>query len=327
VGRLAILIPSVGSVEALETTLVAVLQNRPPKCDVIVVHAHPYDDPYELADEVQFVAAPASASYLNCVERGLQLATGSVIHVLAAGCNVNEGWTDGVLRHFNDPRVAAVAPLLLAPHNCTTAIAADVNYLAGGMRSAQNRPVDQMQSNGVSPVLAASPLAAFYNRYVLETIGPMAVELGLDGADVDLGLRLKHAGFQTLVDPRCQVTLPERSPEKVSAFEQAMRAERLFWRNAPLAGWGRALVTHPLAVLASVVTSLPFPSAVARLAGHIVGLTSLPAARRYHRRLADLHNSAPQPVHQPKTLLRMDRAHAIQPSGNPKPTTPTAKAA
>ena len=56
--RLAIIISAVGSIEALENTLVSVLENRPADCDVVVVHSKPYSDPYELKNEVRFVSAP-----------------------------------------------------------------------------------------------------------------------------------------------------------------------------------------------------------------------------------------------------------------------------
>jgi len=59
VPRLAVVIPFEGNTKALEDTLVSVLENRPDDSEVLVVLGKPYQDPYALGDEVEFVAAPS----------------------------------------------------------------------------------------------------------------------------------------------------------------------------------------------------------------------------------------------------------------------------
>ena len=61
--RLSIVIPVLGNVEGLEDTLVSVLENRPVDCQIVVVLNRPYDDPYDLKDEVCFVEAPPGAGF------------------------------------------------------------------------------------------------------------------------------------------------------------------------------------------------------------------------------------------------------------------------
>ena len=46
--RLSIVIPSVHGAQALEETLLSVLENRPEQCEVIVALACEYDDPWNL---------------------------------------------------------------------------------------------------------------------------------------------------------------------------------------------------------------------------------------------------------------------------------------
>ena len=53
--RLSILIPALGSPEALETTLLSVLENRPHDCQVLVALGIDYANPYQLDDEVEFL--------------------------------------------------------------------------------------------------------------------------------------------------------------------------------------------------------------------------------------------------------------------------------
>jgi hypothetical protein len=46
VPRLSIIIPVLGSSTRLESTLVSVLENRPPDCEILVLLGAPYDDPF-----------------------------------------------------------------------------------------------------------------------------------------------------------------------------------------------------------------------------------------------------------------------------------------
>jgi hypothetical protein len=313
VSRLAIVIPSVSSVEALESTLLAVLENRPQRSDVIVVHAHPYTDPYQLEGEVRLIHAPSRSSYVACANLGIRETSADVVHLLSAGSLVREGWTDGALRHFADPRVAVVAPLLLDEAEPTHAVSAGLTYTAGGTRRATTHFVADVHDQGVSPILAASLAAVFYNRVTLTSVGGLSAEVGADLADIDLGLLLRHAGFTSLVDPRLQVRIPNRPLEQMSAFRSAVRAERLFWRNAPLLGWGRSMLAHPMTVMGEVLKAFPGMGMFTGVAGHLVGAGMWSSARRHHQRLMDLRNSAPVPVEVEPRTLRIDHSHGSKP--------------
>ncbi len=69
--RLSIVIPVVGDPRHLDDTLVSVLQNRPDDCEILVVHNRPYDDPYELSDEVRFVEARRGSRLVDCLNVGI----------------------------------------------------------------------------------------------------------------------------------------------------------------------------------------------------------------------------------------------------------------
>ena len=309
-GRLAIVIPSVGSVEALEGTLLSVLENRPSRCEVLVVHTHAYSDPYQLEGEVRFLRAPAKSSFVACANLGVRETSADFVHLLAAGCQVREGWTDGVLRHFADPRVAVVAPLLVDEQDPSRALAASITYGVGGVRRSRAQPLAAVQERGVSPILAAGLAAVFYNRVTLSTVGYLSNEVGADLADVDLGLLLRHAGFMSLVDPRSQVLAPGRPLESQGALRRALRAERLFWRNAPLVGWLRSIIAHPLAVTTDVARGFPSPAMMSRFVGRLIGAAMISSVRRHHQRLGDLRNAAPVPAADGVTRhVRIDRAH------------------
>ncbi len=315
VSRLAIVISSVGSIEALETTLLSVLEARPARTDIIAVHAHPYADPYQLQGEVRLISAPARANYVTCANLGLRAATTDVVHLLAAGCQVREGWTEGALRHFRDPRTAVVAPLLLDVAEPTHAVSAGLHYLAGGVRRSSTRLVADVLDGGVSPILAASLAAAFYNRVTLDAVGWLGTDVGAELADMQLGLLLRQAGYQSLVDPQLQVRVPNAPLEQLGCFRRALYAERMFWQHAPAVGWFRSLLAHPLTLASELAAEFPRPRILAALAGRAAGFLSLGTIRRRQQLLGQLKNSAPVSVEPVLRTVRIDRAHAPQITG------------
>jgi hypothetical protein len=276
---------------------------------VIVVHAHPYSDPYQLQGEVRLIQAPAKANYVACANRGLRESTAEVVHLLAAGCQVREGWTEGALRHFTDPRVAVVAPLLLDRDEPTHAVAAGLQYLAGGVRRSGARFVADVHEAGVSPILAAGLAAVFYNRVTLNAVGMLGTDVGVELADVQLGLLLRQAGYLSLVDPRLQVRVPTAPLEDLGAFRRGMYAERMFWQHAAVVGWFRSLLAHPLAVARNVLSERPRRHVLAALAGRAAGMLMFGAIRRRQQALRQLRNLAPVSVESAPQTLRIDRSH------------------
>ena len=132
--KLSIVIPALDSLELLEGTLVSVLQNRPDECELVVLLNRAYDDPYDLAGEVRFVVLPEMNTLGSALRSALELCRGSILHVLSAGVEVEEGWADAALRHFQDNRVAAVAPLVLRSRTEEVVWSCGLDYGAGGTR-------------------------------------------------------------------------------------------------------------------------------------------------------------------------------------------------
>ena len=129
--RLSIVIPAADAA-ALEDTLVSVLENRPADCEIIAALGMPYDDPWNIGEEVQFVQAPTGTGMVGRVNLGVAMSRGEVVHVLAAGWKATEGWADAALPHFDDPNVAAVAPVGVAADDRGRVVAAGVRRTAGG---------------------------------------------------------------------------------------------------------------------------------------------------------------------------------------------------
>lgn len=283
--KLSIILPVLGRVEALEQSLVSVLENRPESCEVILVHNHPYDDPYHLEGEVRFAAAPIGAGWAECANLGLRQCLAPVAHFLDCGIVVAEGWTVPALRHFDDPRIAAVAALVTCGDQPQQISSAGVEYRPSGRRvlAACGKPLPADQT--ARPVLGACRAAAFYRKAHLEVLAGFDVSVGDALADVDLALRLRHAGFRAVFEPRSQVTDHAPPEPRVAAFSRARANERLFWRAAPVAGLSTALAAHLAAVAAELLLGLPTGKAIPQALGRLAACFEMGNFRRHHATL------------------------------------------
>lgn len=270
--RLAIIIPHAGDVPALEDTLASVLANRPDDCEVFVVLLRPYDDPYGIETEVQFVQGNPREGAAGAVNLGIHLAGASVIHVLWCGTEVQEGWAEPALARLADPRVAAVAPLVLDVDVPNRVVAAGLAYHVSGsvVPLAAGRLIDVM-TPGAKRVLAPHPAAAFYRKSAVESLGGFDPAVGDRLAGIDVGLALERLGWVTVMEPACRVLASRRSRPRVGVFRQAVEAERLFWRWAPVLGRARSVAAHALLTIGEGARGMLNLSIVPRTAGRLAG--------------------------------------------------------
>jgi hypothetical protein len=321
VPRLSCVIPVVGSgkahqTAALETTLVSVLENRPAGCEIIVVHNRPYADPYALADEVRFVEHPG-AGLAACATLGIQLSEAPIVHVLAAGLEVEEGWTEAALRHFSNPEVAAVAPVIRDANNPMQVIAAGVAYHCGGSRliCTAAPDADAPRLKPLGPTIDAG----FYRKSALKTLGDgLPTNLGDQLADVDLALGLRYAGFESVVEPKSAVYAQRLVGGDRSGFRAGLHAERLFLRNLPTTGWLPAFLMHPMAVIKELARSVPNGSTLTQIAGRLTAWFSLGNYRLHHRQLDVARETVECDVAQPAIIAKLPPA----PMGHVKSTSP-----
>lgn len=272
VARLAIIIPHVGDVPALEDTLASVLANRPDDCEIFVVLLRPYEDPYDVKAEVQFVQGKFREGTIGAANLGIHLADASVIHVLRCGTEVNEGWAEPALARLADPRVAAVAPLVLDVDVPNRIVAAGLAYHVGGsvVPLAAGRLIDAM-TPGAKRVLAPHPAAAFYRKSAVESLGGFDPAVGDRLAGIDVGLGLERLGWVTVMEPACRVLASRRTLPRTSAFRQALEAERLFWRWVPVLGRARSIAAHALLTIGEGTRGILNLSIVPRTAGRLAG--------------------------------------------------------
>jgi GT2 family glycosyltransferase len=283
VARLACIIPVLGTTDGLETTLVSVLERRADDCEVVVVLNVPYDDPYQLSGEVKFLDAARGAGLVECLNVGIGATQAPIVHTLACGFEVADGWTERARTHFEDPRVAAVTPAIHHAADRERLIAAGVGYRRGGSKviARQAASSDGSALQSVGPLLQA----AFIRREALaafDGILPMAVGDGL--ADIDLALTLRRAGWQIHFDSQCRVFAASIDEPQTIGFQAGLHAERLFWRHWAETGRLAGLIAHPATALGHIAGSTW--TAPLHVLGRFIACCQFGSQRSYQQTLA-----------------------------------------
>jgi mycofactocin system glycosyltransferase len=227
---------------------------------------------------------------------GWKEAAGDVVAFVDANVELPPSWLDGLLPHFADPTVAAVAPRVVAiaggPLPWLNAYEAVRSPLDQGLHPAAVRPR--------SPVSYVPTTALVVRRRALAQLGGLDEALRT-GEDVDLIWRLVAAGWRVRYEPAVTVghpTRPRLGPWMAQRFGYGRSAAALHARHgsavaplvvsAPSAAAGIALLLgHP--TIALVVAASAVVTSVADLDGHFprAVLTRL-AVRGQGRALASM---------------------------------------
>ena len=261
---LSIVIPVQGSVDALERSLVSVLENRPADTEIIVVLNTSYDDPYQLTDEVRFVAAQAGASWSECVSTGLAAARAGVVHLLAAGVEVSENWTRQALAHFRDQKVWAVAP-------------------ATYDRCQRDRLLNQgLYDDGSSrDPLGPAWWGGFYRRAALEPASA-ALDQHMTPAiaAADLAWRQSITGSRCVVESQACLFTPADWVAPQWGLRSGYQSARHFWRRRAAQQHQPSLARHLILLVTLALTGVLRPTKWLHLLGT---LAALPASERFQR--------------------------------------------
>jgi hypothetical protein len=279
--RLSIVIPVLGDLKPLDDTLVSILENRPANCELLVVHNTPYNDPYELTGEVQFLQAPPGAGFVECLNLGLSASRAPVVHLLACGVEVRSGWADAALQHFRNPEVAAVAPVVLRHDDHQTVVSAGLGYRAEGVvcRVGCGDSPEQIGENH-DELCGPDVLAGFYRRSAIEAVGGFSPSPIDTLAVIEIALSLRHAGFRCVVEPNSQTKVDAAAVHDKTGFRHGRDSERLFWQWASAHGRVRSVAAHAALVAGECVVGLWHPFMLLQLAGRAVGLMCAALGKR-----------------------------------------------
>src|SRR5262249_32673802 len=114
---LSVVIPSRARPDLLRCCLASVTEFAAAETEIIVGDdASPGEKVSRAAADftgVRTVRLPRRRGFCAAVNAGIRTARGAVVELLNDDTEVTAGWADAALRVFDDPRVAAVAPLVL----------------------------------------------------------------------------------------------------------------------------------------------------------------------------------------------------------------------
>jgi Glycosyl transferase family 2 len=258
----SIVIPHLSTDQALETTLVSVLQNRPNASEVIVVDDGRYTDPYELGDEVRFIRLDGKISHGRCLRAVLKLARGQIVHWLSSGCEVIDGWCQQTRSHFEDETVGSVCPLM------TSTVDTQLHVGVGISRHFRRveLSIREMSDREIpSQLLAPSMHAGFYRRDAVARL-PLIEKMHDATLDVELGIALKNHGYQTVVDHQCLIQESDAEAQH-SHFEIGQAEQGLINRYSSWYQPGSKFQSSLLSAMGDFAGCLIEPSRMMALAG------------------------------------------------------------
>jgi GT2 family glycosyltransferase len=311
--RLSVVIPTCERHALLRQCLRSVTQYAPADTEIIVVADGSPGTALAGFPRVNLVRRPRQTGFCAAVNAGIVAAHGDVVELLNDDTEVTVGWADAALKCFEDPRVAAVAPLVLmasrAAHEVSghtpplTSCAAPVidsagdDYDPGGFaRKIGHGELVSAADLRRREVFGASASSAFYRRELLLRVGCFPEHFAAYFDDVDVSFRLRRAGGKILFEPASRVVHHGGSsygrPDRRLLEQQSCNEERVWWRNLPTREIVRSLPRH-VAVLAGKAARrwrermlLPW------LFGRVRAWSEIGHARRHHRELSRSGNTS-----------------------------------
>ncbi len=259
---LTIVIPSHNRADLLHRCLTSVRRYAPADTETLVI-----DDasPNRIVSQtartfagVRVLRFERQRGFCAAVNAGIFSATHPIVELLNDDTEVSANWVEATLPHFENPRIAAVAPLVLRGEpsvGLPLIDSAGDRYFLGGV--AGKRGHGQLLSARYlqgGEVFGVSASSAFYRRQALLDVGAFPEDFGAYFEDVDVSFRLHWAGHRLVYEPASRVwhrvSASHGRPTRLLLEQQSRNEERVFWRNLPNQDMFRAVPWHA-AVLAA----------------------------------------------------------------------------
>jgi len=239
---LSIVIPTFNQWELLERCLTSVVRHAPAATEIIVVDDGSDDGTPDRVTaqfpKVRLIRHSRNRGFCAAANTGWQAAGGEIVELLNNDAEVTEGWTEEPVRCFEDPNLGAVAPLVKRLPFRRLIDSAGDEYLPYGMaRKRLEGRVSSEQWLVPCEVFSASASSAFYRREAMERVGGFPERFGAYFDDVDLGFRLRLAGYHCLFVPGSVVfhwvSQSHSHSSRRLLHQVSANSERLFWTNLP----------------------------------------------------------------------------------------------
>jgi GT2 family glycosyltransferase len=241
---LSIIIPTYNGRHFLEPCLRSVRAHAPGSTQVIIVDDASTDDTAAWMKanypEMELVQLSRNLGFCGVVNTGLEHACGDVVELLNNDTEVSPGWAAACLKHFEDPAVGSVAPLVtrMDDRNIIDSLGQDFHICGWAFNRGYGRPL-RGQDLATREVFGASGSCGFYRREALQKTGGLWPIYGFYFEDTDLAFRLRWAGYRCIYEPASRVahqgsgTTDEiLSTRKIRLLSR--NEEIVFWANVPL---------------------------------------------------------------------------------------------
>lgn len=281
--RLSIVIPSCRRPDLLERCLASVCAFAPDGTEIIVVDDGSRDSIVTrtaLRFSVQHILRhDKPLGFARAANAGIARATADIVEILNDDAEVTPGWAAAALRTFENPTVAAVAPLVLIhpngrPCGHPRIDSAGDEYDPGGFarKRGHGQPLTEsfLKSQMVWGVSAS---AGFYRRDALLRVEGFPNDFGAYFEDVDLSFRLKGIG-EIRYEPTSVVwhdvsASYGRRPNRRTLEMQSCNEERVFWRNTLGHDRWRLLPRHLAVLLGKIMKRMSEGNSLPWLTGRL----------------------------------------------------------
>lgn len=270
--RLSVVIPSCVRADLLRRCLESVTAHKPEQTEVIVIDDASANDVISRTAKtfpcVRVIRLARRSGFCVAANTGLRAATAPTIELLNDDTEVTPGWADVPLVRFEDPRLVAIAPLVLQldPNRTGEPLVDSTGdeYDSGGFAHKRGHG---MIFNAQHPVFGTSgwvwgvsATAGFYSRSALERTGLFPEHFGAYFEDVDLSHRLRRVGNigyepSSVVWHRVSASYGQQ-PNRRVLEQQSCNEERVFWRNVRGTELVRNLPRHAAVLIGKSIRRL-----------------------------------------------------------------------
>ena len=259
--RLSLIVPFQCDSQALENTLVSVLELRSQDDELLIVHRGEYQDPYGLqGNEAKVLETPASTSLAEQLNIAVQNATGDVLQVVLPGTVLEHDWCVDALAAFDELDVDMIA---------LGVSGSGANSLQYGFEADL---IPQRRATGEASKIAGPLLAGtMIRRSAIECLGGWNTKIPGDLIDFELCLMAKLLGLQVGVVEGSSVTCDESRSMVLSHYELGRSIGQLACAFSEISD--SAIVIEPLVRrLGHLASGLVSPKLAAERLGWVLGV-------------------------------------------------------
>lgn len=304
----SVVIPSRRRPDLLRACLTGVTRFAPAATEIVVVDDASRREAVSAVagdfEGVRCLRLAEQRGFCAAANAGIRTAQGTIVEILNDDTEVSIGWAEPALALFDDPRVGAVAPLVLChPGKHSTASAPVIDsagdrYYVGGVagKRGHGQRADHAQLRR-RRVFGASASSAFYRRDAVLRVGSFPESFQAYFEDVDLAFRLHWAGYEIWFEPASQVlhhvSASYGRPHGQLLEQQSRNEERVFWRNLPARVLFLAFPYHLAVLLAKARRRWSEGNLAPFVRGRLRAFSEIGTILRHRRWLRQLRSSSP----------------------------------